>query len=261
MRIVSLVFGLPVLLSAAQPMLRDVSLKTPDGFVLRGTLSVPAQAGPRPVVVLAHQFKADRTGWKPLTDLLAAQGIATLAMDLRGHGQSTLKDGKTLEITDDFMGSASTIGFDRIQDDIVQAAAWVRKQPRIDPRRVALAGSSVGAFAALLAARKVHPLAVVALSPAGNGAFGDNPKNRLVRAVESAHAAVMVMASGDDREAAANATLLKDEPGIYVRLVPGQAHGFALLPGEAATMAGWLAEYFTYHYPALAPAKPATGGA
>jgi hypothetical protein len=79
--------------------------------------------------------------------------------------------------------------------------------------------------------------------------------------VESAHAAVMIMASGDDREAAANATLLKDEPGVYVRLVPGQAHGFALLPGEAATMAGWFAEYFTYHYPALPPAEPASGGA
>ena len=74
-------------------------------------------------------------------------------------------------------------------------------------------------------------------------------RNRLARAVEAAHAAVMVMASGDDREAAANAALLKGEPGIYVRLVPGQAHGFAFLPGEGATLAGWLAEYFNYHYP------------
>ena len=261
MRHLSLFFGLPVLLSAAQPMVREVSLKTPDGFVLRGTLSIPSQPGPRPVVVLAHQFRADRTGWKPLADLLAARGIATLAMDLRGHGQSTLKDGKPLEITDDFMGSASTVGFDRIQDDIAQAAAWVRRQPRIDPRRLALAGSSVGAFAALLAAREVHPLAVLALSPAGNGAFGDNPENRLARAVESAHAAVLVMASEGDREAAGNAALLKFEPGIYVRLVPGRDHGFAFLPREADTMAGWLGEYLTYRYPALAPAKPAEGAA
>jgi hypothetical protein len=79
--------------------------------------------------------------------------------------------------------------------------------------------------------------------------------------MESAHAAVLVMAAGDDREAAANAALLKDEPGIYVRLVPGQDHGFAFLPGEAGTMAGWLGEYLTYHYPAFAPAKPAEGGA
>ena len=260
MRHLSLLFGLPVLLSAAQPVVRDVSLKTPDGFVLRGTLNIPAQAGPRPVVVLAHQFRADRSGWKPLVDLLAARGIATLAMDLRGHGQSTLKDGKTLEITDDFLGSARTVGFERIQDDIAQAAAWVRRQPRINPRRLALAGSSVGAFAALLAARKVHPLAVVALSPAGNGAFGDNPENRLARAVESAHAAVLVIASAEDREAAANATLLKDEPGIYVSLVPGPDHGFAFLPKEANTMAGWLTEYLTYHYPALTPAKPGERG-
>ncbi len=255
MRPMSVLFALPVLLSAAQPVVRDVSLKTPDGFVLRGTLSIPPQAGPRPVVVLAHQFSSDRTGWKSLPGLLAARGIATLDMDLRGHGQSTLKDGKPLEITDDFMGSARTVGFDRIQDDIAQAAAWVRRQPRIDPSRLALAGSSLGAFAALLAARKVHPLAVLALSPAGNGAFGENPENRLVRAVESAHSAVLVMASADDREAAANAALLRDEPGIYVELLPGRDHGFAFLPGEADTMAGWLGEYLTYHYPALTP-KP-----
>ena len=260
MRHLGLFLGLPVLLSAAQPMVREMSLKTPDGYVLRGTLNLPPQAGPRPVVVLAHQFRADRTGWKPLVDLLAARGIATLAMDLRGHGQSTLKDGVPLEITDDFLASARTVGFDRIQDDIAQAAAWVRKQPRINPRRLALAGSSVGAFASLLAARKVHPLAVVALSPAGNGAFGANPANRLARAVESAHAAVLVIAAADDREAAANAALLRYEPGIYVRLVPGQNHGFAFLPTEAELIAGWLGEYLTYHYPALAPANTAAAG-
>jgi hypothetical protein len=48
MRHLSLLFGLPVLLSAAQPMVREVSLKTPDGFVLRGTLSIPP---PSPVHV------------------------------------------------------------------------------------------------------------------------------------------------------------------------------------------------------------------
>ena len=54
---------------------------------------------------------------------------------------------------------------------------------------------------------------------------------------------------------AANAALLRDEPGIYVELLPGRDHGFAFLPGEADTMAGWLGEYLTYHYPALTP-KP-----
>jgi len=183
--------------------------------------------------------------------------LIQLALDLRGHGQSTLKNGKTLEITDDFLGSARTVGFGLIQNDIAQAAAWVRKQPRIDPRRLALAGSSVGAFASLLAAREVHPLAVLALSPAGNGAFGEKPVDRLVRAVESARSAVMVMAAEDDREAAANAARIKGEPGVYVRLVPGQDHGFAFLPGEANTMAGWLGEYLTYRHPAPAPGKPA----
>ena len=79
--------------------------------------------------------------------------------------------------------------------------------------------------------------------------------------MESAHASVLVIAAADDREAAANAALLKDEPGIYVRLVAGQDHGFAFLPGEADTIAGWLGEYLTHRHPAPVPAKPAGAGA
>ena len=71
---------------SAQPVAREMSLVTPDGFILKGTLSVPIMAGPRPVVILAHQFRAYRDGWKVLTADLNARGIATLALDLRGHG-------------------------------------------------------------------------------------------------------------------------------------------------------------------------------
>ena len=42
MRHLGLLFSFPVLLSAAQPMVRDVSLTTPDGFVLRGALTSSA---------------------------------------------------------------------------------------------------------------------------------------------------------------------------------------------------------------------------
>jgi dienelactone hydrolase len=247
---------LPALVAAAQPATREVSLTSPDGFILKGTLTLPAQPGPRPVVILAHQFGSDRNGWQPLASLLNGKGIATLALDLRGHGQSTRKGGETLAVTGDFQASAAAVGFDRIPDDLAQAAAWVRRQPRIDPRRVGLAGASVGAYAALLAAPAVHPVAVLALSPGGEAAFGAGAGARLARAVDQAKAAVMVFAAEEDTAAATTAENLKPQFGVWVRTSPGGAHGLAFLPEDAGFMAGWLGEYLTFHAPAR-PAAPA----
>lgn len=256
MRRLSLLLCLPALLAAAQPQARDMTLASADGYVLRGTLTVPAQPGPRPVVLLAHQFRTDRGGWQPLVDRLNAKGIATLALDLRGHGQSTLNSGQAVAVTGDFLDSAKTVGFDRIPGDLLQAAGWVRRQPGIDPRRLALAGASMGAFASLLAAPGVHPVAVLALSPAGKAGFGA-AGDGLDAAVGQARAAVLVLAAEDDPEAAANAGALKGLPGVYARITPGDAHGFAFLAGDADLMAGWLGEYLTQRAPAKAPAKPA----
>ena len=243
MRRLSLLLCLPALLCAAEPVVRDMSLTTPDGFVLRGTLTIPPRPGLRPLVILAHQFQANRSGWQPLAERLNGKGFATLALDLRGHGLSTWKAGQALAAGPDYLASAKEVGFDRIPADLVQVAAWARRQPRIDPRRMALAGSSLGGFASLLAASSIHPMAVLALSPAGNGAFVGPAGNPLAGEVAKAHSALLVMAAVEDLEASGNATLLKTIPGVCAMVVPGAAHGFALLPGEADLMAGWMAEY------------------
>jgi hypothetical protein len=128
----------------------------------------------------------------------------------------------------------------------------VRKQKRINPRRLGLAGSSVGAFAALMAAPAIRPVVVLALSPAGNGAFGADAGAALVRAVEQSHAAVLVLAAADDPEAAGNAKAVKDVFGVCAVTLPGKDHGFALFPARAGFMAGWMTEYLTYRAPRMA---------
>ncbi|BDU75964.1 alpha/beta hydrolase [Mesoterricola sediminis] len=247
-------FLLPAILGAAQPAVKDVTLTAADGYVLKGTFVMPAQKGPRPVVILAHQFRADRSAWKPLADDLNARGIATFALDLRGHGQSTSRDGKTVAVTGDFAASSQLVGFAEIPADLHLAALWVRKQHGVDGRRLALAGSSIGAYTALAAAPSIRPVAVLALSPAGG--WGDKPAERLVAAAHKARAAVYVWASEEDPDAFANATALKPVFGVYARVVPGREHGFDYLPGNRDTMAGWLAEVL--RRPARVAAKPAT---
>lgn len=245
MRTLRVLTLLPVLaagLLASEPTRLDMSLATKDGCTLKGTLTVPAPArkgGKAPLVILAHQFRASRAGWGDLPERLHARGIATLALDLRGHGES---EGPA-KVTEDFMASAKAVGFDKIPGDLALAAAWARKQKGIDRRRVALAGSSVGAFSAVLAARDVRAVAVLALSPAGSGAWGEGALDQLKTAQTRSRAATLVFASEQDKDALEAAKALTGLPGVAVSLRAGEEHGFAYLKGRAETMAVFLGEY------------------
>jgi len=243
MRCPSLLFCLPALLSAAPPAVRHVTIMNPDGPALQATLELPRQPGPLPLVIFALPPRAGRDVWKPLVDLLSRRGIATLAMAPGGPAPRPLPEGKSLEISEDSQSAARTAGFARTRDEFARAEAWAQHQPGLDPHRLALAGTGEGAFAALLAAPAVHPLAVLALSPAGGAELDPDPRSRLLLAVESAQIPVLIMASRGSRNTAGAAELLKDLPGVYVKLVPGGAPGASFLPAEAGTLAGWLAEY------------------
>jgi dienelactone hydrolase len=261
MRKLSLLFPLASLAliaaPAASPTSTEVALTSADGFALKGTLTLPAAKGKVPVVILAHQFRTDRSGWAPLTERLAARGIGTLALDLRGHGASTLKSGATVSVTEDFMASAKAVGFDKIPADLVLAASWLRKQPSVDGRRIGFAGSSVGAFSAMLAAPEVKPVAVLSLSPAGTGVFGEGAREKLKGAVLQGRASTLVLASSGDKDACDNALVVKDLPGVDVSLKDGDEHGFAYFKERADLMAVFFGEYLTYHHTGKAYATPA----
>jgi len=239
---------LATLTLVAAPAATEMALTSADGFALKGTLTLPAAKGKAPVVILAHQFRSDRSGWAPLAERLAARGIGTLALDLRGQGASTQKAGAQVAVTDDFVASAKAVGFDQIPADLALAAAWLRKQPGVDGRRIGLAGASVGAFSVILASPEVKPVAILSLSPAGAVAFGDGALEKLKGAQVRGRATVLVLASTEDKEAFANAQALRDLPGVDVNLKDGSEHGFAYFKERADLMAIFFGEYLTYHH-------------
>lgn len=264
MRMIRLLAPLVSLALFAAPAATEMAVSSADGFALKGTLSLPSAKGKVPVVILAHQHQADRAGWAPLVERLAARGIGTLALDLRGHGASTQKAGAEVKASADFAATAQTVGYDRIPADLVLAASWLRQQPGVDTRRIGLAGSSVGALSVLLATPEIQPVAVLSLSPAGTGAFGQGVQEKLKDALLRGHASVLVLASLGDKDAAGVAKSLKDLPGVAVDLQDGAAHGFAYLKDRADLMAVFLGEYLTYHhtgkaYAASAKAPAAAG--
>src|SRR5438552_657241 len=65
---------------------RAVDLKSYDGTVLKGTYFPAAKPGP--AVLLYHQSNRTRKEWDMVARQLAAAGINTLTVDVRGHGES-----------------------------------------------------------------------------------------------------------------------------------------------------------------------------
>jgi pimeloyl-ACP methyl ester carboxylesterase len=142
---------------------RDVSFRAGDGTRLagwyvprqtRGTVSAP----PGAAVLLLHGSHDDRSDTLAHLRMLARAGYGVLALDARGHGASA---GRT-----NALGWAGT-------DDIAGALAFVRRQPEVDPGRIAALGLSMGAEEALRAAADGIALRVIVADGAGASTTGD----------------------------------------------------------------------------------------
>jgi len=81
-----LLLAAPSAAKAQQSQPRVLELKTSDGTVLKA--SYFASATPGPGVLLLHQANRTRESWDDLATQLAAAGINTLSLDMRGYGQS-----------------------------------------------------------------------------------------------------------------------------------------------------------------------------
>ncbi len=136
-------------------MHQSVRLVTQDGVSLAGTYTAPEQ--PHGWTILVHMMPAAKESFKPFAAALEGAGIASLAIDLRGHGASQGGPRGYEDFTDaDHQGSAL---------DIDAAVAYLRTLGAAD-ERIVLVGASIGANLSLqyLASHPALPAAVL-LSP------------------------------------------------------------------------------------------------
>jgi len=167
--------GIAAPLTAQQPMATDysapadapytavnVSVPTPGGHVLAGTLTIPKTASARhkvgAVVTATGSGPEERDeyigleGYRPfrqLADSLGRRGIAVLRMDDRGTGAST----------GTFKG-ATTADF---AEDVRAGLAYLRTRPEIDASKLAVLGHSEGALIAGLVADREPTLRAIVL--------------------------------------------------------------------------------------------------
>jgi alpha-beta hydrolase superfamily lysophospholipase len=112
------------------------------------SLWLPERPAPGGVVIL-HGAGSCKESHHDFARALLAVGLGAIAIDLRGHGQS--------------VGALD----DRVLDDVAAMATYLRASLGGPNTPIALRGSSMGGYLALLAAPVIDAAAVVAICPAG----------------------------------------------------------------------------------------------
>jgi pimeloyl-ACP methyl ester carboxylesterase len=116
----------------------------------RGSPSRALPPPPWPGIVIVHGAGSRKENHADFARLATAAGWAALAFDLPGHGAS---DG---EMSGDAV------------DDVIRMVHLLAVHDGVDPRRVAVRGSSLGGFLAIHAAAIAREIAgVIAICPAG----------------------------------------------------------------------------------------------
>lgn len=143
----------PGLLQLGQAQLRPAPLTSEwfdfehAGLRLHGVLTLPQGPGPFALVVNAHgSGREAATGFDWAAAWYAQAGFATLIFDKRGTGQS---------------GGEYSHDFELLAGDLLAAVRAASADPRIDARRVGVAGYSQGVYVATLAASRSPAIAFV----------------------------------------------------------------------------------------------------
>lgn len=142
------------------PKAQPISLSTRDGWSL-SAVYLPASSRDKTVILL-HDLNKDKNAFSSLREDVAKAGFGYLALDLRGHGQSTNKgEART------FAREGVDNEFNKMTQD-VQAAVSFLETKRVPADKIILLGAGLGANVAAKSAVLTGVGGVGLISPATN---------------------------------------------------------------------------------------------
>jgi len=214
-----------------------IVLTTEDGVTIYGTILYPDETSIHPAVILCHQFIRDRKSYKDFQNQLAAEGIASLAIDFRGFGESVDKGLSYKNFSDqDFMNMLK---------DIKAALVFLNSETvhdRVDGQKVGLVGASIGANLTIMAGADIQGLKCIAALSPGRSWHGLQP---LPYAPKVKISTLIAFSRGDTQSAEVISDLTQAFAENAPKLVSldGSKHGTDMLEGGFdKILRNWLKE-------------------
>lgn len=203
------------------------------GWHLVGDLRLPDSEGPLAAVLMLNQAAGDRTAYVELAQHLADRGIASLRLDLPGHGEST-NLGRFVPGEQ----RRSPLIWDA-EADVIAACQYLASHERIDANRIGIVGASYSGEEMAEAGRLGgYASAYVALSP---GSFRDES----ILGIDDSEVPWLFLVSRDERFLREiTASVRERSRTVEMVIVPGTAHATDILsahPDMAERIAVWLA--------------------
>ncbi len=192
--------------------------------------------------VLVHSMTTNRDSWAYAQRVLSKRGIATLAIDLRGHGESTNgPDGSVLNFT-----AFADADHQSSIHDVIGAVRWLRDKG-LSTDRIFVVGASIGANLAIQMLTEEPRMPGAVLLSAGK-------QYRGIDAFEDAQnllpaQALYIVAAEDDAEA------FKDSQQLYAEAPVNEksfqqykvaGHGTAIMNADS-TLADKIADWMLKH--------------
>ncbi len=226
-------------------IVEDLAFPSTDGLMVHGTATRPCGSTPSPWVVLAHQLCSDRSEWSESShDWVAAfskRTVATLAIDLRGHGASTTwPDGSTHDLCAGASDASVAPLYLGMPGDVQAAISYARST--LNASAVAVLGASIGSNSAILAfAGDPQATMLVALSPGLD--YKGIKTSEPVKAIGS-RSALLEAAEDDPGSAASVRQLATLNANIATKVWPMGGHANRILtahPDELLRIADLVA--------------------
>ncbi len=218
-----------------------VQFETEDGVVIHATYH-PAQGRAQGAAVYLHQPGRSRADWDYLANKLAERGIAGLAPDMRGHGES-LQTASGADVDRELFGEED---YQKLVLDVAAAVIYLRDERAVGEQGIQLVGADVGGSAALLYA--VEDPAVSTLTLLSPGLMYDGVDT--VGQVEAyGKRPLLMVVSVEDSYSTKSADVLSREArGVFhMQNYYGVGHGTKMLnrePDLEQLLAAWLSGTF-----------------
>ena len=144
---------------------KEVTIKSDDGFELKGSLYTPSRSGPG--ILLLHQCNADRQIYDTLATMLSTAGYSALTLDFRGFGGSKGAGADSASQSQRQQAQA------KWPSDVDAALKFLGDQSKVNKTLLGVVGGSCGVNQAIQAGRRHPEIRTLVLLSGGTNADGE----------------------------------------------------------------------------------------